>query len=411
MRNRKFSGFVSVVLAQFVAMTMLVIGARAASTTTVVYAFSGGADGEYLDTDLVMDNAGNLYGTTVQGGSGSGTVFQLAPSASGWTHTVLYPFTGGADGAEPYKGVTLDAQGNLYGTTVAGGSGPCESGCGVVFKLTNSRGVWTESVIHTFAGSDGSGPGSGLTFDKAGNLYGMTPTGGTYGLGVIYQLRPSTTGNWWFRVIHTFTGGVDGSSGSAGRLILDHAGNLYGVTTVGGANGKGVAFKLRRSHTGAWILKPLYAFKDQPDGALPYGGLIFDRSGNLYGTTYYAGAHDVGTVYKLTHRGDSWTESVLYSFKGALDGSSPISTLVRDAAGNLYGTTSEGGTRGSYGVIFRLAPGGNHTWTESVAYRFPGVPGASLPYNGMVADSVGNFYGATSHGGPTNDGTIYKFTP
>ena len=411
MGNRKFSGFVSVVIAQFVAMTMVVIGARAASTTTVVYAFSGGADGEYLDTDLVMDNAGNLYGTTVQGGSGSGTVFQLAPSASGWTHTVLYSFTGGADGAEPYKGVTLDAEGNLYGTTVAGGSGPCESGCGVVFKLTNSAGVWTESVIHTFTGSDGSGPGSGLTFDKAGNLYGMTPTGGTYGLGVIYQLRPSATGNWWFRVIHTFTGGVDGSSGSAGRLILDHAGNLYGVTTVGGANGKGVAFKLHRSYTGAWILKPLYAFKDQPDGALPYGGLIFDRSGNLYGTTYYAGAHDVGTVYKLTHRGDSWTESVLYSFKGALDGSSPISTLVRDAAGNLYGTTSEGGTRGSYGVIFKLAPGSNNSWTESVAYRFPGVPGASLPYNGMVADSVGNFYGATSHGGPTNDGTIYKFTP
>ena len=140
MGNRKFSGFVSVVLAQFVAMTMLVIGARAASTT-----ISGGADGEYLDTDLVMDNAGDLYGTTVQGGSGSGTVFQLAPSASGWTHTVLYPFTGGADGAEPYKGVTLDAQGNLYGTTVAGGGGPCESGCGVVFKLTNSSGVWTES--------------------------------------------------------------------------------------------------------------------------------------------------------------------------------------------------------------------------------------------------------------------------
>lgn len=411
MGNRRFSGFVSVVLAQFLAMTMLVIGARAASTTTVVYAFRGGSDGEYLDTDLVMDNAGNLYGTTVQGGSGSGTVFQLAPSAGGWTHTVLYPFTGGADGAEPYKGVTLDAQGNLYGTTVAGGSGPCESGCGVVFKLTNSSGVWTESVIHTFAGSDGSGPGSGLTLDRAGNLYGMTPTGGTYGLGVVYQLRPGTNGNWSFRVIHTFTGGVDGSSGSAGRLILDHAGNLYGVTTVGGANGKGVAFKLHRSYTGAWTLKPLYAFKDQPDGALPYGGLIFDRSGNLYGTTYYAGAHDVGTVYKLTHRDDSWTESVLYSFKGAPDGSSPISTLVRDAAGNLYGTTSEGGTRGSYGVIFKLAPGSNNTWRESVAYRFPGVPGASLPYNGMVADSVGNFYGATSHGGLTNDGTIYKFTP
>jgi uncharacterized repeat protein (TIGR03803 family) len=411
MRSTKFWGFASVVLTPFVAMTMLVIGASAASTTTVIYSFSGGADGEYLDTDLVVDTAGNLYGTTVQGGSGSGTVFRLAPAGSGWTHTVLYPFTGGADGAEPYKGVTLDAQGNLYGTTVAGGGGPCEVGCGVVFKLTNAGGIWTESVIHTFAGSDGSGPGSGLTFDKAGNLYGMTPTGGKYGLGVIYRLKPGLSGNWSFRVIHTFTGGVDGSSASAGRLILDHAGNLYGVTTVGGANGKGIAFKLHRSETGGWILKPLYAFKDLPDGALPYGGLIFDRSGNLYGTTYYAGTHGVGTVYKLTRRDGSWTESVLYSFKGAPDGSSPISTLVRDAAGNLYGTTSDGGKGGGYGIIFKLAPGSNDTWTESVAYRFPGSPGASLAYNGMVADSEGNFYGATVHGGPTDDGTIYKFTP
>jgi uncharacterized repeat protein (TIGR03803 family) len=411
MSSRKFWGFVTAILAQFVAATMLVIGASAAGTTTVIYAFGGGADGEYLDTDLVIDGAGNLYGTTVQGGSGSGTVFQLAPSGSGWTHTVLYRFTGGADGAEPYKGVTLDAQGNLYGTTVAGGGGPCESGCGVVFKLTNSGGIWTESVIHTFTGSDGSGPGSGLTFDKAGNLYGMTPTGGTYGLGVIYQLKPGLSGNWSFRVIHTFTGGVDGSSGSAGRLILDHAGNLYGVTTVGGSNGKGVAFKLHRSETGAWILKALYAFKDRPDGASPYGGLIFDKSGNLYGTTYYGGANNVGTVYKLTHRDDSWTESVLYSFKGSPDGSSPSSTLVSDATGNLYGTTVDGGTAGGYGVIFRLAPRRDGTWTESVAYRFPGHPGASSAYNAMVAGSEGNFYGATTHGGPTDDGTIYKFTP
>jgi uncharacterized repeat protein (TIGR03803 family) len=173
---------------------------------------------------------------------------------------------------------------------------------------------------------------------------------------------------------------LPGSSGSAGRLILDHAGNLYGVTTVGGANGNGVAFKLHRSYTGAWILKPLYAFKDPPDGALPYGGLIFDRSGNLYGTAYYGGAHDVGTVYKLTHRDDSWTESVLYSFKGAPDGSSPISTLVRDAAGNLYGTTSAGGTRGSYGVIFKLAlleatTPGRRVWpTASPAFRAQAWP-------------------------------------
>jgi len=394
------------------ATAALLLSAASASTTKVIYSFAGGNDGEYLDTDLVMDSAGNIYGSTVQGGDfASGTVFQLSPSASGWTHTVLYSFTGGTDGGEPYKGVTLDSQGNLYGTTVAGGAGSCDGGCGVVFKLTNSGGTWTQSVIHSFTGgNDGSGPGSGLTFDPHGNLYGMTPTGGAYGLGVVYQLQPQTNGAWKLRVVHAFTGGNDGSSGSAGRLILDHAGNLYGVTTVGGANGDGVVFELTRNPTG-WTLLTLYAFKDQPDGALPYGGLIFDKAGDLYGTTYYAGANDVGTVYKLTHANGAWTETVLYSFKGGTDGSSPISTLVSDKAGNLYGTTSDGGTGCACGVIFKLAHGANGTWTESVPYRFPGAPGAGFAYNGMVADPAGKFYGATTHGGPADDGTVYRFTP
>jgi uncharacterized repeat protein (TIGR03803 family) len=359
-----------------------------------------------------VDRAGNIYGTSVQGGTfGSGTVFRLSHSSTGWTHTVLYSFTGGADGGEPYKGVTLDAHGNLYGTAVTGGSGSCEGGCGVIFRLTYSGASWTQTVIHAFTGgNDGSGPGSGLTFDHHGYLYGMTPTGGAYGLGVIFQLRPQANGTWGLNVIHTFTGGNDGSSGSAGRLIFDRAGSLYGVTTVGGANGKGVAFQLTHTQSG-WTLVPLYAFKDQPDGALPYGGLIFDRAGNLYGTTYYAGANDVGTVYKLTHADGAWTETVLYNFKGGRDGSSPISTLVSDEAGNLYGTTSDGGTSCACGVIFKLAPGENSSWTESVRYRFPGAPNAGFSYNGMVGDSEGNFYGATTHGGPTNDGTIYKFTP
>jgi uncharacterized repeat protein (TIGR03803 family) len=388
------------------------LSAASASTTKVIYSFAGGSDGEYLDTDLVADSAGNLYGTSVQGGDfGGGTVFQLSPSGAGWTHTVLYSFTGGNDGGEPYKGVTLDPQGNLYGTAVTGGTGSCDGGCGVVFKLSNSGAGWTQSVIHYFTGgNDGSGPGSGLTFDRHGHLYGMTPTGGAHGLGVIYQLSSQTDGDWKLRVIHAFTGGDDGSSGSAGRLILDHAGNLYGVTTVGGANGDGIVFELTRARAGAWTLLPLYAFKDQPDGALPYGGLIFDRSGNLYGTTYYAGANDVGTVYKLTHANGAWTETVLYSFKGGADGSSPISTLVSDKAGNLYGTTSDGGTGCACGVIFKLAHGA-HAWTESVPYRFPGAPKAGFAYNGMVVDPAGNFYGATVHGGPANDGTIYKFTP
>lgn len=409
--HSRFSQFIQAALG-FFTIAAITLSAAAASTTKVIYSFAGGSDGEYLDTDLVMDSAGNLYGSTVQGGKfGSGTVFQLSPSASGWTHTVLYSFTGGKDGSEPYKGVTLDAQGNLYGTAVSGGTGSCDGGCGVVFKLTNSGGSWTQSVIHYFTGgNDGSGPGSGLTFDPLGRLYGMTPTGGAYGLGVVYQLNAQTDGSWKMRVLHAFTGGDDGSTASAGRLIFDHAGNLYGVATFGGANGFGVAFEITHGQTG-WTLLPLYAFKDQPDGASPYGGLIFDKAGNLYGTTYYAGVNDVGTVYKLTHANGVWTETVLYSFKGGSDGSSPISTLVADAAGNLYGTTSEGGSGCACGVIFKLAHGTGGAWTESVPYRFPGMPYAGFAYNGMVADSAGHFYGATTHGGPANDGTIYEFTP
>ena len=407
----KCSQFIRSLLA-IIAPVGLLAGAAFASSTQVIYSFAGGNDGEYLDTDLVMDKGGNLYGSTVQGGDfGSGTVFQLAPSAGGWTHTVLYSFTGGADGGEPYKGVTLDPQGNLYGTTVTGGSGSCEGGCGVVFKLTKSGSNWTQSVLHAFTGgNDGSSPGSGLAFDSHGNLYGMTPTGGAYGLGVVYQLHPEAAGTWKLNVLHAFTGGNDGSSASAGRLIFDAAGNIYGVTTVGGAHGDGVVFELTYLQ-GAWRLLPLYAFRDQPDGALPYGGLIFDKAGNLYGTTYYAGANDVGTVYKLTHANGAWRETVLYSFKGGTDGSSPISTLVMDEAGYLYGTTSDGGTSCACGVIFKLAHNASGGWTETVPYRFPGAPGAGFAYNGMVAGPSGVFYGATTHGGTTNDGTIYEFTP
>ena len=412
MQNRRMWHSVSMVYGILTALLTLV-GAAWAAGTTQIYSFAGGTDGEYLDTELVMDGAGNLYGTSVQGGThGSGTVFQLAPSGSGWTHTVLYNFTGGADGGEPYKGVTLDAQGNLVGTAVTGGSGSCEGGCGVVFKLTNSGGVWTQSVIHAFTGgNDGSGPGSPVAFDKRGNIYGTTPTGGAKGFGVVYEIKPGANGSWNLSVIHAFTGGVDGLGGSASRLLLDATGNVYGVNTVGGTKGFGNVYKLTHSG-GKWQLTTLYSFQDQPDGASPYGGLIFDKSGNLYGTTYYAGANDLGTVYKLTHSNGVWTESVLYSFKGGSDGDSPISTLVSDAKGNLYGTTSDGGAAGcGCGTIFRLSLGLGGTWNESVAYRFPGTPKPGFAYNGMVSDGKGNFYGTTVHGGSANDGTVYQFTP
>lgn len=191
-------------------------GANAAGKAEVLHSFGDGG-GEYPATDLVVDGAGHIYGTTTQGGDwNSGTVFQLTRTGDGWSESVLYSFTSGADGSQPYNGVTLDAQGNIYGTAVTGGTGQaCEGGCGVVYKLTRSGGNWTQSVLYNFTGgNDGAGPGAGLTFDQNGSLYGMTPIGGEFGLGVIYQLTPQPNGEWTQSVIHTFTGGTDGDRNS-----------------------------------------------------------------------------------------------------------------------------------------------------------------------------------------------------
>src|SRR5437588_1172596 len=391
------------------AVFVLSLAAATATTTNVIFSFSGD-DGEYADTDLETDDAGNIYGTTVLGGDfASGTVFKLSPTLNGWVQTVLYSFTSGADGGEPYKGVTLDREGNLYGTAVAGGSGSCEGGCGVVYKLTNSGGTWTQTVIHAFTGgNDGSGPGARVTVDRSGNVYGMTPTGGAHGLGTIYKIFQGPSGGWGLKVIHAFTGGSDGATGSAGRMILRN-GHLYGAATSGGTFGSGVVFELT-PRDGEWDFRTIYSFKGQVDGSFPYGALLFDASGNIFGTTYYGGANNIGAVYKLSRRPIAeWEEKVLYSFRDGANGSNPISNLVFDSAGNLYGTTSEGGL-GS-GIIFKLSPVSGGQWIETVVHRFRGPPDGAFAYNGMVVDRFGDFYGATVHGGDNDDGSIYKFTP
>ena len=228
-------------------------------------------------------------------------VFKLTPMVGGqWQQSVLYSFTCFSDGKNPYGGVTLDGAGNLYGTTVAGGAGGICSGdgCGVVFQLTQSGGVWSESVLYSFGDlPDAAGPGGGVVFDRAGNLYGTAADGGAYSAGAIFQLSPN--GNQWTEtVIHNFTGGDDGAIGSLGLLLLDAAGNFYGVTELGGHYGAGTVYKLTRA-AGIWNLTTLYAFMGQPDAGFPYGGLIADAHGNLYGTTYYGGADGAGTVFKV----------------------------------------------------------------------------------------------------------------
>ncbi|HSC20063.1 MAG TPA: choice-of-anchor tandem repeat GloVer-containing protein [Rhizomicrobium sp.] len=381
-----------------------------AASVNVIYSFEGGADGEYADTDLVRDSAGNLYGTTVQGGThASGTVWQLHPNGDGsWTHIVLYSFSGGADGAEPYKGVTLDAAGNIYGTAVTGGGGVCEGGCGVAYKLTNNGGSWTQSVIHQFTGGDdGSGPGARLTLDDSGNVYGMAPTGGANGAGTIFEMRPAKHGTYRLKVLHAFTG-IDGIGGSAGALVM-HDGSLFGAATAGGTNGAGTIYRLSLDQRGMWKFKVIYNFLDEPDAGFPYGGLTFDALGNIYGTTYYACANDIGCVYELSPRRGEWKEKVLYSFSGS-DGSGPIGSVNLDSAGNIYGTTSEGGAAAD-GVIFKLVPGAHRHWSENVVHSFAGSPDGEYAYNGMLDDGAGHFFGTTVHGGAHDDGAIYQFNP
>jgi uncharacterized repeat protein (TIGR03803 family) len=380
----------------------------AAAKEQVLYNFSGGNDGGDAATALLSDSRGNLYGTTVVGGAyACGTIFKLKPQASPpWPETVLYSFTCYGDGKNPYGGVNFDPHGNLDGATVSGGAGSCSGdGCGLVFSLTPT----TERVLHSFTGgSDGFGPGGRVVFDSAGNMYGTTPDGGTYSEGTIYELARSRS-RWRESVIHAFTGGKDGGVGSLGDLLLDASGNIYGVTEVGGAHGAGTAFKLSRIAKKRWRLTTLYAFKGTPDAASPYGGLIADASGNLYGTTYYGGASGLGSVFKLALGGKGrYRERVLYSFKGGSDGSSSTSTLAFGKPGVLYGTASAGGGTCGCGTIFEVdARSGN----EQTLHRFGNGTDGAYPYYGLTADGNGNFVGTTVAGGSFGQGTVFEFKP
>ncbi len=389
-----------------------------AATETVVYSFTGGLDGADPASQLIFDSAGNAYGTTVTGGSSNcGTVFELTPSGGGhWQQTVLYSFGCLSDGKNPYGGLTMDAQHSLYGTTVAGGSGGICSGdgCGVVFKLTRSGDSWMETVLYSFGDSpDAAGPGGAVVFDRAGNLLGTSPDGGAFAEGTIYELSQSN-GQWTERVVHDFTGGADGGIGSLGALLLDASGNLYGVTELGGANGFGTVFKLAPGSAGTWTFSTVYAFQGQPDAAFPYGGLIADPHGNLYGTTYYGGTSGAGAVFRVGPGVGTgpWHSTVLYSFHGGSDGGNPTSTLVFNPAGKLYGATSAGGDAGcDCGVLFSLSQVSNNHWLENVLHTFGTPPDGAFAYYGLTPDATGHYLGTTAAGGNQNQGVVFELTP
>jgi uncharacterized repeat protein (TIGR03803 family) len=287
---------------------------------------------------LVRDPEGNLYGTTSSGGAkGNGTVFEVTPTG---TETVLYSFTY-ADGTYPSGGLVRDTAGNLYGTTTQGGA----SGEGTVFKVDTSG---NETVLHSFAGgtTDGAYPYlTRLRMDAAGNLYGVTEEGGASDLGVVFEISSSGT----FSLLYSFAGGTTDGAFPSGPLIRDTEGNLRGTTQAGGASNLGTMFELSSGGT----LTLLHSFAGgTTDGAYPYGGLVQDPKGNLYGTTVGGGASGVGTIYELTTAG---TFTVLQSLISKSDGAYPYGGLVVDIKGDLFGTALQGG-KGGYGTVFELIP-------------------------------------------------------
>jgi uncharacterized repeat protein (TIGR03803 family) len=393
-----------------------------AATEKVLHSFDL-SDGAKLYSGLIFDSQGNLYGTTFEGGAsgkGRGTVFELSPTSGGsWKETVLYSFTGGQDGRNPSSSVIFDEQGNLYGVTDYGGA----NDFGTVFKLTpGSGGKWTETVLHSFAGDrDGETPNGQLVFDSNGNLYGTTTNGGVpSSLGTVFKLTPVGGKGWKESIVHRFKGSKDGAYPVG--VIFDVVGNLYGTTTSGGSTGCvvgcGTVFKMTPNANDSWTEHILYRFKGGTHGSGPTQ-VVFDPAGNLYGTTLEGGnsgcgGFGCGTVFELSPESEGgWKAQLIHEFKGA-DGAQPFGGLVLDGAGNLYGTTFEGGAGcGSTGcgTVFELKESGGK-WREIVLHRFaPRQGDGSAPVAEPILDTAGNLYGTTSEGGPFNFGTVFEVTP
>jgi uncharacterized repeat protein (TIGR03803 family) len=473
---------------------------------TILHKFTGGADGQYPDGALIFDHAGNLYGIASEGGKANGscycgTVFKLAPNGNGqWRESTLYAFQGGSDGDGPYGPLSMDAAGNLYGVTNAGGGlGNCgNTGCGSVFEvspngsgewtdqvllsfnpgvtgwnvssstylspegqlfvetwdgppieetgslfaLTPTAGQWNYSLVSNFADTDGSGPQTALVADSKGNLYGTTFTGGAFDLGAVFELTPAAKGQWNESMIYSFPQGhpVTGTiypTAQPSSLIIDSAGDLYGEAVGGGSKNDGMVYKLSPQSAGSWQQTTLYSFLGGVGGNSPSGGLIMDSAGNLYGTAEYGGKGTLqgqrptgyGLVFELSPGANgTWTEKTLYEFGGyPSDGAQSVAGLILDSAGNLYGTTGQGGdgtcassngTPLGCGIAFELSPE-NGSWRETVLHSFlGGTQDGQFPAVALALDKSGNLFGTTdTESGGSNyivgdaAGTVFELSP
>jgi uncharacterized repeat protein (TIGR03803 family) len=415
-------------LAPAILVMLMLFGIQAAhsQTYTEIYRFTGVPDGSAPLAGLTIDPAGNLYGTTALGGGsglcngdGCGTIFRLARRNSRWIVKQLYSFAGGSDGAFPTARVILGSHRRLYGTTIQGGASGCDDNCGTVFTLSppwSRLDAWKETQLHQFTGGpDGYFPGRGdLVFSPVdGSLFGTTSGGGLYNQGTVYRMQ-YTNGKWIESVIYSFNGTEGGNPYSG--VTFDEAGNLYGTTAEENPFGFGTVFELSPSESG-WKEQTLYTFQNGSDGSYPLGGLIIDRSGNLYGTTTAGGeaSSGGGTIFELTPNSDgSWTFQVLYSLPGNFGGG-PESNLIMDADGNLYGTTQDDGSH-SWGSVFKLTRQTSGQWSYSSMHDFAGGSDGYFPYGSVILDGDGNLYGTAAQGGGTGCsddgcGVVFEITP
>jgi uncharacterized repeat protein (TIGR03803 family) len=393
-----------------------------AQTETILHNFQeNNIDGFWPSSTLIFDASGNLYGTTGEGGAfgvSYGTVFQMKPAVGGgWNEVVLHSFNNdGTDGWGAYSGPTFDASGNIFGATGYGGAYGAPGGIGgTVYELVRGPGGFTEKVIHSFGnGTDGNRPNANLVLDAAGNIYGTTLYGGTYGDGIVFELKPTPSGVWNEKILLNFNG-TNGST--PGVLMFGSASNLYG-TAGGGAYGGGVTYELIPRPGGVWTQRILHNFRsDGTDGKAP-GPLVFDASGNLYGTTFYGGASNFGTLYELipTATG-AWKESILHVFPSGInnDGYWPDGDLLIDASGSLYSTSAYGGNYG-YGTVFKFSPGPGGHWTETQLHDFGSGTDGQIPTGGLLFDASGNIYGTTYSSSPytcegiLGCGTVFEIT-
>jgi hypothetical protein len=444
----------------------LAINASAQWQESVLYSFQGGTDGDAPVGKVVFDSAGNLYGATQAGGSNAcisfdwcGTVYQLMPPAQQgdpWTETVLHIFQGHAtgDASAPLGGLAIDSAGNLYGATGYGGTGNCNvlgtfPGCGTVYELsppTEKGGAWTETVLYNFqGGTDGYVPYGDIVFDNAGNLYGATLYGGGFGTqcgdafyqycGTVFELSPPKVkgGAWTERILTRFRGLTSGQqygdgANPNGGLLIDNTGAIYGTTQIGGFdcqhnsnNGCGTVYRLNppAKQGQPWTRTFLHIFASGADGGVPNGGLIFDQSGDLYGTMP-AGVGTYGAIFRLVAQPDGkWADHIVYTFTDGNSGGQPRTGLVIDSEGNLFGTATLGDGNGPGGTVFELVT----TATASlpplgVIHEFAGNPDGFYPYGKPIFGADGSLFGSTQQGGtgtgcinPRGCGTVFEAIP